>query len=342
LAPSVSRKSTVCTSGRGAAGGFGAVPSSLSGSLMPLKTRSELLGALSSSTLLAGLLHDVFTVAIAPTQSRLTLTFSSKGSHHQVVFDLNTPEQAMFWEELMYAEALISSLTSPAMQQLTDDSTPDFFAFSFTSLTGLVEKYGRMSGEVVGALRVLGASVPVLLRRAASAWDNEVVEHVVLLGSHSSVLHPVDHRALFAHLHRLLPNLRDLETYYPSIYLDDETVNDDARLREVCRVLSVELVHSGVKVECPSVKRAVIVPDKAEPHYPVSFSTLMFELQSSTYSSSSTLPNAVKSYQIKLWVSIVLALLVFLIIYSIIYMSFKKDTLLYSTFNPNWEERKRR
>jgi hypothetical protein len=47
-------------------------------------------------------------------------------------------------------------------------------------------------------------------------------------------------------------------------------------------------------------------------------------------------------YQIVLWLSILLALAVIFAAYALAFMTFKKDTLLYSTFNPNWEDRKRK
>jgi len=47
-------------------------------------------------------------------------------------------------------------------------------------------------------------------------------------------------------------------------------------------------------------------------------------------------------YQIVLWLCILLALWVFGAAYSLAFMTFKKDSLLYSTFNPSWEDRKRK
>lgn len=50
----------------------------------------------------------------------------------------------------------------------------------------------------------------------------------------------------------------------------------------------------------------------------------------------------VQRYQIVLWFSILFAFILFGAVYTLATMSFKKDTMLYSSFNPNWEERKRR
>jgi len=58
---------------------------------------------------------------------------------------------------------------------------------------------------------------------------------------------------------------------------------------------------------------------------------------------NSTVTSAdIQSYQIILWMSLIMAFAVYWAAYAIGFMSFKKDTLLYSTFNPGWEDRKRR
>jgi len=53
-------------------------------------------------------------------------------------------------------------------------------------------------------------------------------------------------------------------------------------------------------------------------------------------------PDDIQRYQIVLWFSILISLVAIAAVYQIAFMSFKKDTMLYSSFNPNWEDRKRR
>lgn len=67
------------------------------------------------------------------------------------------------------------------------------------------------------------------------------------------------------------------------------------------------------------------------------------------FSTSALYPNGsfpsdadIQRYQIALWVSIGLVVIALSAAYSLAFMEFKKDTILYSSFNPNWEERKRR
>ena len=53
-------------------------------------------------------------------------------------------------------------------------------------------------------------------------------------------------------------------------------------------------------------------------------------------------PDDIQRYQIVLWFSILISLVAIAAVYQLAFMSFKKDTMLYSSFNPNWEDRKRR
>jgi type IV secretory pathway VirB3-like protein len=52
--------------------------------------------------------------------------------------------------------------------------------------------------------------------------------------------------------------------------------------------------------------------------------------------------NGIQRYQIALWVSVALVLTIAAAVYSLAYMSFKKDSMLYSSFNPRWEDKKHR
>ena len=47
-------------------------------------------------------------------------------------------------------------------------------------------------------------------------------------------------------------------------------------------------------------------------------------------------------YQIVLWTSILLVLVVAGVVYGLLGMENKRDSMLYSRFNPNWADRKRR
>ncbi len=71
------------------------------------------------------------------------------------------------------------------------------------------------------------------------------------------------------------------------------------------------------------------------------FSTLSTSsLSSSTSNSTVVTMNDIGRYQIALWTTVLLIVTVIATVYSLMYMDLKRDTLLYSKFNPNWAGRK--
>jgi len=52
--------------------------------------------------------------------------------------------------------------------------------------------------------------------------------------------------------------------------------------------------------------------------------------------------NSIERYQITLWLSIGLALIMLAAVYAVAMMDNKKDTMLYSSFNPLFEDKKSR
>jgi len=261
-------------------------------------------------------------------------------SSHTVTFHLNRPEDNGLFTELMYGEKM-STLFSSSFPTLINDDIPDSYTFTLSSLSPILEKYGRSSPQFVSSLILVDLAIGKILNQMSSLYSGRMVTEIILMGSHPSIRSPMDTRTVFAQLSRLLPNKynnnnnnddnNDMLKYYPNIYID--TANTD--LNDICRVLSMELSPSGVDVFCPSFSEASLLATTEllsnNPMHPMA-----------TASSTNTTTIRIANYQITLWLSITLVLTLLAAIYALAFMSFKKDTLLYSTFNPNWEERKRR
>jgi len=260
---------------------------------------------------------------------------STWGSGSDVTqFDLASSEEAKFFTELQYAYNLADRLnTDAALNNLVKDDVPDFYALTFSALSSLVDKYGRASQEVSAALRVLDAALPKILQKFQTLYPSRVVTEMVLLGSHPSFT-AYDAREVVSALTQLLPHEQHIEEYFPYLYLPASQ-----ELTEMCDVMSLRLEHLGSMVYCPEAASRPTTTSL----YP------RFRLAAAN-STNNTLcvgganpaSNCVELYQIELWISIGLAFAAFWASASIAYMSFKKDTLLYGSFNPNWEDRKRR
>jgi len=232
--------------------------------------------------------------------------------------NLKSPEQALFLYELLYLDHLISDMSS--LSSVSDD-VPDFIAFSFASFSNLLLAYEPNSKVVRKAAAILDLAIPSIMSRVNEVYNGRVVTELVLLSS-SSVLPRDPSPALREQISRFLPGEEGYGTYFPSFYVSNAYGNT------ICQLLSGDLRTYGYEAYCPDSFIAT-----------KQFSTILTTGYNSNSSSSTT---TVMHYQITLWISILLVLMVLFAVYSLAFMSFKKDTLLYSTFNPNWEERKRR
>jgi len=298
--------------------------------LLELLAHTELFDSSSASDKSSSSSSSNLQVDASQLQSQqLTVSFpvvnNNRVHRERVVFDLNAPEQASFFAELMYVESLPRALRSSRLAALIADDTPDMLSITLTGLTGLIETHGRSSHQVVAAMHLVDVALPTLLTKLNLVYGGRAVSEVVLLGSHPSFTEAVDRRDLMATINRLLP-AQDAKTYYPAMYVDSTSAAP--ALLEVCQVLKVELDNAGFNVYCPQSQ-------------PTVSPTVFFETQANAVPVVIAVASVFR-YQIALWLCIILALWVFGAAYSLAFMSFKKDSLLYSTFNPNWEDRKRK
>jgi len=258
------------------------------------------------------------------------------GGNQYVRYDLTLPEDMMLFAELQAALSLVKVLNSPDSAELVQDDSPDFFSMSFNSITPLTEKYGRHSIQVIGALYLLDKTIPLIVDKFSKLYPNRLLSEVVLLGSHPSSVstNNPDKRPLLAILNRLLPSQNFFESgLFPSLYVHgvDEKQSDG----DYCKILDMQLKEeeTGYQVFCLPSRPNVNILERQTP---------VFLTQSSVSYRAAETPvyyQDVAKYQIVLWISLLLIFSLVYIVYSLAFMNFKKDTLIYSTFNPKWENR---
>jgi hypothetical protein len=198
------------------------------------------------------------------------------------------------------------------------DDVPDFYAVTFTSMTGLIEKYGRNSPQVEAGARLFDATLPQVVSKFQSLYPNRLVTEVVLMGSSQA-----NDASVVAEVNALFPQV-NAAAYYPNIYLDKSSKD----VAKTCEHMASKLNTKNIAVYCPAVNL-------------YSFSLMSSSTDNSTNSTSPT-QQQIETYQIVVWWSIGAAFVTVWAVYVLGWMAFKKDTFLYSTFNPNWEDRKRR
>lgn len=254
-----------------------------------------------------------------------------------VRYDLTLPEDMMLFSELQAAHLLLQVLKSPVPLSFVQDDSPDFYTLSFNSLTPLIEKYGRHSPQVIGGLHLLDNTIPLIIKGFSQLYPKRLLSEVILLGSHPSSLsvNNPDKRPLLSMLNRLLPSKNFFEAgLFPSIYIDG--TEEKQSNEEYCKMLDRQLKQeeTGFKAYClPSRQKLTSMSQKIP---------LFLSQSVTTYAKASSdvvTYNDVAKYQIVLWISLLMLFTTIYVVYSLAFMNFKKDTLIYSTFNPKWENR---
>jgi len=294
-------------------------------------TREQMLESLRGS----GSLFSSLPVSVSIRQDQVTVAFPSTWGtgNDETSFDLQAKADYAFFAELQYMYELPGLLSSNGLQS---DNSPDLISLTAASLTGLIEKYGRESQEVRAAMHILNAALPKILNKYYTLYDDGVIGEVVLLGSHAASFQTSDTRELLQALSSIMPKQDGIKDYFPSLYLDDTTATRLCSSEH--EVLPLTVQPYGYSVYCPWLSLATRKTSFAIHPY-----VLMASSGAARNSTNSTVTDSdIQIFQVVLWISIIMAYALYWAIYTIGFMSFKKDTLLYSTFNPGWEDRKRR
>jgi len=271
----------------------------------------------------------------------VSLHYTAKDKTQQYVrYDLTLPEDVRLFSELHSSYTLIKALDSPDVKKLVQDDFPDFYSISFSSIRSLTEKYGRHSAQVIGALYLLDKTIPLVVDHFSMLYPNRLLSEVVLLGSHQTTLseNNPDKRPLISIFNRLLPSQDFFNSgLFPSFYIDG--ADEKQSIENYCKILDLQLKEeeTGFHLFCLPTHNVKNL-EKRIPRLLVEESN--YTGTSGYYNSASDVTYAdVNKYQIVLWISLLMIFTTVFTVYSLAYMSFKKDTLIYSTFNPKWENR---
>jgi hypothetical protein len=263
----------------------------------------SLLSALSETGLEVSFASDAVTVPLIKDQ--------------RVKLDLSTAEDLNVLLEVQSFHSISRALASNSrLNGLVKDDAPDVFFATFSTLGPMIEKYGADSSKVKATRRVLDASVAVFLRSWAQLYEGKLLTEVVSLGS------PVNMAPALQKVQELAPELTGVADYFPAIYAPQS----NARL---CEAIKTGLKGTSFEATCYSYSVAAAHGRSLLEDTPAPVVTAV--------GISDTERN---TYQIMVWVSVAGAFVVLFAFYSTAFMSFKKDTLLYSSFNPKWDDRK--
>jgi hypothetical protein len=238
-------------------------------------------------------------------------------------FHLDVEESMALFAELAFADHLLYQLRhAPALSALVADNAPDAFALTFASLKGLRNKFGAASAEVKVAMRLLDQAVPALVDRFAALYNDRLVAEIVVLGGERQ---PFSANVI-ATLERVMPT-EVSDAFFPAVYASQSGVDVQA----VCAALRTEFSgNKEARVVCQEQKASFL-----------STGEQLFQTAAATAAAAPSEAD-IATYQIVLWSSVGLVLALALAINLLCSMENKQDTMLYSRFNPNWADRKRR
>jgi len=234
-------------------------------------------------------------------------------------YDLRRKEDSALFAELAFAVDLPAKLSESQWAPLIRDSVPDSYALIFSSLTGLVERYGRESVQFIMGARLLDAALPLAMDHLSALYPERAAAELLLLGSHDTAVDSLDKRQVREALRSLLPQAAADASLFPHVYANLPS----EQLSRVCDTLSVELGKLGYSTFCPTGVPAassfVSLDEKSDAR-----------LRTLALSGDDNPTQAeIERYQVAMWTAIGLALVLFAAIYSIAFMEIRKDSLLY-------------
>jgi len=147
-----------------------------------------------------------------------------------------------------------------------------------------------------------------------------MLTEVVALGS------PVNMEPALRKVQELAPELSGLADYFPAVYVPQSNAR-------VCEAIQNGLKGTSFEATC-YLSNSIAAQGRsllADEDVTLAPTVTPFPGISDTERDA---------YQIMVWVSVAAAFVVLFAFYSTAFMGFKKDTLLYSSFNPKWDDRK--
>lgn len=262
-------------------------------------------------------------VAVDSANSQVTVLVGGDDNGEHVVLDLSSKVELDLLLELQSFHMLAKSLGSSThpLHALVKDDAPDVYFGTFSALVPLTEKHGAGSSKMKAARQLLDASVVLFVRSWAQLYEGKVLAEVVALGSPANMvdaLHKVQ---------ELAPELRgNAADYFPAVYAPSSSSSS------LCQRVQAGLKGTSFEVLCA-------------PAGSTHGRSLLQQTDSPTAAPTANPEPVVgddarNTYQIMVWVSVAGAFTVLFAFYSTAFMGFKKDTLLYSSFNPKWDDRK--
>jgi len=243
------------------------------------------------------------------------VTLASK-RNNIALFDLKSQEDFLFFAELEMVQSVVADLSSNAkLSALAADSTPDAFTFVFSSLKDLIAKYGASSPQATTAATLLNELISQVVENINTVYNQKLASEILVLAPSASDRMKVDpiRQVVYSAIQSQVVSKEVFDAFFPSIY-----VKEGLDVDVVCATVSTKL-PAGYTAHCNT------------------FDYTMFGLEKQTGNTSNTTNttdssnSSAATFQIVLWVSILLGLTLAAVIYGMCTLSDGDDSLLYRT-----------
>lgn len=250
--------------------------------------------------------------------SRAAIVSLASQRNNVQLFDLKSQEDFLFFAELEMIQSVVATLSSDAkLSALVADSTPDAFTFVFSSLKGLVAKYGPTSPQATTAAALLNELISEIVENANTLYNGKLATEILVLApsAYDSMKADPVRQIVFSAVQSQVVSKEVFDAFFPSIYVK-EGVDAD----RLCDTVSSKL-PAGYSAQCNTGSE---------------YATFGLLKDSNGTNDTNTTNNSTSNsdaaeYQIVLWMSVLLILVLAAIIYGMCTLSEGDDSLLYRT-----------
>jgi len=233
----------------------------------------------------------------------------------KVSFDIEKSADSLFFLEIEYLFHLLNQMeNNEYLHSLAIDSNPDLFSFAFSSVKALKWSYGHQSKQIPAAISVIDKVVHQAIDRLKTLYNSKITSEIIFLGTPAFELTRRNFKAggdVFDILFMDVRGYNFFFKYWPNIYTYRDVSHQCQKIKNVTMSYNLETF--------------------CEDEIPYSVYDLFLRGGNITNGSNTTNNNSnnAASFQIILWVSIILVLTLFGTIWGILNMEVGADSILY-------------
>jgi len=239
-----------------------------------------------------------------PTTQIATITLNGE----PVSFDLHNYEDSMLFLEVEYLLNFLEMLDQEDLKSMVSDSNPDLYSFAFSSVRIIKDAYGRHSKAFRAAVQLVDGAISIALERVNSLYNGHIASEIIYLGTPVSAHLKENEKAkdaIFTVLFEEVRNKAFFDRYYPVVYTSMD-------ISHLCTDVETAASNYDLKAYC-------------------GIGTLPMTFQFEHQTTNGTTPGLSRAanFQISLWFTIGIILVLIAIVYAVYNMDVGADSIIY-------------